>query len=236
MGFDLEMHVERREGGRWVLADPAIWYEYEHYDEIEDAWWGPTEIYDHRCGRSRDLMWLLGDGTHGFDQGMFDLAIHEPALPGHPRGLPDDLSPPLLAHAQRRHDMAIWYSWALVREFLEIDWSAPYTYHHAYVRREHAHLFDGIHFPQGWPPDRELFEAVQVSDEAALRRPEKLAFANPSNGEEIRWEQVGREYVRVRWVAKSFAEQAGHCFMTQILPLLESYGDPDQHRVVFWMW
>ena len=27
MGLDLAMYVERREGGRWVLADPAVWYE-----------------------------------------------------------------------------------------------------------------------------------------------------------------------------------------------------------------
>jgi hypothetical protein len=235
MGVDLAMHVERREGGVWVLADPAIWYEDEHYDEIEDAWWGPTEIYDHRCGRSRALMSLLGDGNL-FGQGTLDLAGHSPALPGHPRGLPPDLSPPLRAHAQRRSDMAHWYSWALVRELLEIDWSAPYTYHHAYVRREHAHLFDGIRLPQGWPAERELFEAVQVSDEAALRRPEGVAFAEPWNGRELRWEQVGREYVRVRWMATSFAEQAGECFVTEILPLLESYGDPNQHRVVYWVW
>lgn len=201
MGLDLAMARGAARGRPVGAGRPCGGYEDTCWDEVDDAWWGPTEIYDHRCGRRRDLMWLLGDGSHGFDQGMFDLASHEPALPGHPRGLPGDLSPPLRAHAQRRSDLVIFSSWLLVRELLEIDWSAPYTYHHAYVRREHAHLFDGLHFPRGWPPDRELFEAVQVSDEAALRRPEKLAFAKPSNGKEIRWEQVGREYVRVRWVA-----------------------------------
>ncbi|HYH78785.1 MAG TPA: hypothetical protein VEX86_03290 [Longimicrobium sp.] len=105
MGADLEMFVERREGGRWVLADPAIWYEYKHYDEIEDAWWGPTEIYDRP---------LPSRGTAG-------------------------------------------------------------------------------------------------------------SFAGSRSGPTTP-------------ACAAFAEQAGECFVTEILPLLRSYGDPDQHRVVFWVW
>lgn len=237
MGESLSMFVERRDGQAWVPADPPVWTEGDPYFH-EDGEWEPEDLFFETCGRSRDLAALLLGSPAGVGESPRerDSVRHARPLPGHPRGLPAGLSPLVAARAARIRPM-FGATWLLLREVLEVDWEAPYSYAHAYVRREDAPSFDGVSFPAGWPDDRELFRARWVSDEATLRwLPEVGVVAEPWRGREIAWEEVGPVYTRVRWVEKTYADAAGACFMDEVVPRLKRYGDPDVHRLVVWSW
>lgn len=236
MGLDLSMFVERREGGAWVPADPPVWREASEYHEEPGAW-EPADVYFRTCGRNRGLMAMLMGYPEMQSLMQRDSDFYEPPLAVE-RGLPPDVSPLVAARVEYIRDLVAGRSWLGLRELLDVDWSAPHTWHHAYVRREHAPLFDGVSFPAGWPDDRDLYRARWASDEAALRWWTKVGgfFAEPWRGREIAWEEVGPVYTRVRWVNDTYASQAGPCFMNEVLPRLRSYGDPDAHRVILVVW
>lgn len=234
MGTDTAMFVERREGSRWVPAEPPLVVRREWDDELSVH---PRNVYT-RCGRNWELASALADGAREDDMSA-DLLRNIPPLPGHPRGMPGDASPLLLEYAEYVGDLIYRVGWMTVRELLDLPWDEPYTFGAAYVRKEYAGLFDGVSFPADWPADRELYEAAYVSDEVAARRSRKSGgryIAREWNGANITLDQVGPEYARVRWVDRTLAQIARDCVMNQLLPHLRTYGDPDAHRVIYWTW
>jgi hypothetical protein len=233
MGTETAMFAERREGNRWVPADPPVAVRRGWDDEDS---WQPKNVYT-RCGRNRELANALADGERTGD--LADLTYTIPPLPGHPRGLPTDASSLVLDYALYLNGMIYRAGWMTVRELLELPWDAPYTYRAAYVPKEFAGLFDGISFPAEWPEDRELYEAVFIDEETAARRSREYdgdLIAREWNGRRIRLAQVGPVYARVRWADRTLAQIAGKCVMNELLPLFQSYGDPDDHRVIYWTW
>lgn len=234
MGTDIAMFVERREGGRWVPADPPETVRRGYEDEHSLH---PVNVHS-RSGKNSRLADALADGARDDDMAA-ELMWAVPPLPGHPRGMPRDASPLVLEYAEYVGELIYRVGWMTVRELLELPWDEPYTYRAAYVRKEYADLFDGTAFPAEWPADRELYEAAYVSDEVAARRTRKYGgqyVAREWNGRSITMDQVGPVYARVRWVDATLAQIAGACVMNELLPLLRSRGDPDAHRVIYWTW
>ena len=234
MGTDIAMFVERREGGRWVPADPPETVRRGYEDEHSLH---PVNVHS-RCGKNSRLADALAGGARDDDMAA-ELMWAVPPLPGHPRGMPRDASPLVLEYAEYVGELIYRVGWMTVRELLELPWDEPYTYRAAYVRKEYADLFDGTAFPAEWPADRELYEAAYVSDEVAARRTRKYGgqyVAREWNGGSITMDQVGPVYARVRWVDATLAQIAGACVMNELLPLLRSRGDPDAHRVIYWTW
>lgn len=197
----------------------------------------PRNVYT-RCGPNTELADALADGPSGDDLAAEQMRA-VPPLPGQPRGMPGDASPLVLEYAEYVGDLVYRVGWMTVRELLELPWNEPYTYRAAYVRREHAALFDGTAFPAEWPADRELYESHYVSEQVAARRSREYGgryIAGKWNGGSITLDQVGPTYARVRWVDRTLAQLAGDCVMNQLLPHLRSYGDPDAYRVIYWTW
>jgi hypothetical protein len=234
MGTDIAMFVERREGSRWVPADPpkTVRRGYDDEDSLH-----AVDVYS-RCGPNTALAEALADGARDDDMAA-DRMSNVPPLPGHPRGMPRDASPVVMEYAEYVGELIYRVGWMTVRELLDLPWDEPCTYRAAYVRKEYAELFDGTAFPAEWPADRELYEAVYVSDEVAERRTREYGgqyVAWEWNGRTITLGQVGPVYARVQWVDGTLAQIVGDCVTDRLLPHLRAYGDPDAHRVIYWTW
>ena len=200
MGTDISIYAERRSGeGRsgqnWQLAEPAEWRQEMIFGKWPgDAFWEPTALYSDR---NYALCALLLNARNS------DCIL--PIAPE--RGLPDEMSPELQCHVERRGGG--WGSWLYVSELLLIDWHALPVQHRAWVAPEVAGLFEA-----GKPLPREVADDVPWATEAR---------------------SVAEDWVEVRWASwdASLAQRVGDEWM-RVMERLRAMGPADEMRIVCW--
>lgn len=135
----------------------------------------------------------------------FSAERYQPIAPG--RGVPADLSSEVALWLEYFEGDAFGHTWYLLAELQAYRWSARRIRKRAMVSKRVAPIFgDGNgSFPrERWPLD------------------ERIGYSG--------WTRDG---VEVTWI-ETYAESAGREFLKTSLPLLATYGAPEDVRIVLW--
>ena len=123
-----------------------------------------------------------------------------------PKGLPRDISPELREWAERFGKDVYCPSWLTLRELLDYNWHGKAALKRAMVDARAAHLFG-----DGWGdfPHESWPEGVPRGYGTYM-----------SGGVEVTW-------------IENYGDRLGY-FLRDVIPKLQSYGAPEEVRVVFW--
>lgn len=199
MGTDIHMFAEVRRQGRWSLAEPLEGIRDYWPDEVAADQEPPLRPRSLYFARNYALFAILANVCNPMR------AVTPFEYISEPRGLPPDLSPPLLdCHACWD---VVFESWLTLEELIAFDWHGKQIVRRGMVDPAVAHLF---------PPGRRGFPISEWPMGLTI------SVANQSNyGVEVRW-------------IETYAEAVGDDFMSKTLGTLRGYGQPQDVRVVFW--
>jgi hypothetical protein len=219
MGISIAIYAEKFNGKQWQ-AEPVEFYVEEIFGhQTGESWLEPQSIYYDRNDQLSEIL--------GMRQPFNDLV----QIVTQPRGFPEDISKELIDHfartwlpdwwkkpqdwlllRQRARNLNFSQTWFLLTELLSFDWYGQQQQHYGEVKLEDVSRFgDGQqHFPADFTGEvwkKEFFRLV----------------GQPQPG-----------YAQVSWI-ETYAEKVGSRFMSQVLPLLQTYGAPDNVRIVLWL-
>ncbi|MBW4553400.1 MAG: hypothetical protein KME35_20145 [Aphanocapsa sp. GSE-SYN-MK-11-07L] len=219
MGINIAVYAEKFNGNEW-FAEPTQLYVEELFDhQTGESWLEPQAIYYDRNDQLSEIL--------GMRQPFNDLT----QIVSQARGFPEDISGELIDHFARTWLQDWWkepqdwlllrqqarnlnfdQTWFLLSELLSFDWYGQQQQHYGEVKAEDASRFgDGQqHFPA------DLTGGVWKNQSF---RP----TGQPQPG-----------YAQVSWI-ETYAEKVGSRFMNQVLPLLQTYGTPNNVRIVLWL-
>lgn len=217
MGITLKIYAENFQGDRWHAEPVKLYIEEIRGYLTGESWLEPEPIYADRNDNLSEIL--------GVRQPFNDLT----QIATQPRGFPQDISDELIDYfarsylhdwwqepqdwqllRQRARRLLFSQSWLLLGELLGFDWQGHYQRHYGEVKQEYAPLFgDGQQpFPMGF-----LDGVTRV-----------FSGRHPC--------QPG--HVRVSWI-ETYAYKVGDRFMNEVLPRLQSFGAPDEVRIVYWL-
>lgn len=237
MGCDIHLYVEKRDAlGQWQSADtwePNPYYEGDD-DEGEPQMVIPygTRFYD---GRNYGLFAILADVRNGV--GFAGIKTGDGYQPiAQPRGLPNDMSAEVAADAQRWESDGHSYSWFMLQDLLDYDWTQS-TDLQGWLHAMEFWRWEGWarnhgESPQGWSGD--IFGGmVEKLDEDTMReRIQTLRAEHPNDFEKAL--QKTSWYVQCFWT--QYYYQVAQKFLGLVIPRLLklSEGDYTSVRIVFW--
>lgn len=208
MGCDIHIIAERRDStGAWKLIGEAR--------RDEEGWMDMPEPYN---GRNYDLFAILANVRNGIGFAGCDTGDGFKPI-AMPRGIADDASPEFKEWAERWGRDGHSHSWLTVRELMECDWTQT-TKHRGWANAATIEKWDGKSEPSdycGGVSGRDI-EHVTVQE---IRR--RLPEMTP--------EQKRNYYAVVEW-GQTYGESVGE-FLTDTLPKLVEFGDPDNVRICF---
>lgn len=213
MGCDIHFYVE-------VKQDDGSWKSVDKWETDED---GYTHVpWDDKFygGRNYDLFAILanvrnGSGTAGVKTGDGFNVIAEP------RGLPEEASPEVSKKAKDWEGDAHSHSWFTVAELKAFNWKQK-TQHQGFVELEQFKIFIKEGRPRSWCRFVSGSSVIHVSID------EMMDFMKGS----VTMQEGKFYYTTVRWT-ETYANSVGS-FLTKTLPKMESLGDPEKVRTVFW--
>ncbi len=200
MGCDIHIHVERKNGDGWEHVMDDNWPDDVGYDDYKNT---PAYILS---GRNYALFSVLAD-VRNYD-GIRPIA--------EPRGVPDDATKETKDHAGSWEGDGHSYSWALLRELMDYDWSQDVTVT-GFVGLEGYREFKANGRPSSFCRGVGGGSIIHVSNEDMDRYLVKPPVdATP--------------YTEISWCVpvSSRAHQA------PFIDVLKNIGGPDEVRIVFW--
>jgi hypothetical protein len=187
MGIDIQIYAEIFDGERWRPAEPLV--ENIDFDPEVDLLEPRLRPQSLDIPRNRALFAILT----------------ETIAPT--RGLPEDISPEVLAIELPLHEAYFRHSWLGLEELLKFDWHGLIVQRTGMVDSDVASLFKGnpLGFPyKQWPKGKAVGHAMWSPD-----------------GVTVQWRETP-------------ARIAGDDFMEGVLPKLKSFGPAESVRIVFW--
>ncbi len=137
-------------------------------------------------------------------------------------------TPQMIRHIVTKQDEENFgVSWLSLEELNSLDWRSRQYRYYGEVRTEYANLFGNGE--QLWPGRKNRNDILLCSFSYPLHSKAPLSISYTSTP----------GYSLVSWIAEesqSFAERAGYSFIEEALPLLQTYGSPQDVRIIFWVW
>lgn len=219
MGINIAVYAEKFNGSRWVAEPVEFYLEQLCGHQTGESWLEPQAIYYDRNDHLAEIL--------GMRQPFNDLT----QIVSQPRGFPEDISEELIDHfarmwlqdwwkkpqdwlllRQRAKNLNFSQTWFLLGELLDFDWQGTQEKRYGQVQSQYVGLFgDGQQrFPTNYRAG--VYENLPYQ-----------STRSPQPG-----------YVRVSWL-ETYAEKVGSRFMNQVLPLLQTYGTPNNVRIVLWL-
>lgn len=214
MGCDIHCFAEVKKNGNWekvgsVFKDPSYdWYK-ENYKELPYYVKEFTDSpYD---GRNYALFSMLANVRNHYD-----------IVPiSNPKGLPDDISNDVKAEYAIWHDDSHSRSWLTVRELKEYDWKNQVANYNGWLNVDEYKAFTSGEKNFGYAGDVGGRCVIKLSKEQMDRKISQNSF-----------EENLSYYVYCEWT--QFYYQDAEFFVDEVIPELESLGEPDDVRIVFW--
>ena len=238
MGCDIHMAVERRIGDRWERVLPPEsardpWLVSQAAKAGDDGWM--AKWYPKRA----EVTWYGGRNytLFGVLAGVRDSNVVPIA---EPRGLPDDMSPDVVALIEDYDSDDIdlgdhSQTWLLLSEILAYDWDQPYTADGVVGLREFAERVKNhgeaipLKFDGGWAPYDGYCGGTFGPGIYTLEAPDAVRKLRAGG---IVESPASRPHVRDYWTTPLRA-QIGD-FLTRTVPALQALDpDPSNVRLVF---
>ena len=207
MGCDIHFYVEKNVDGKWISADK--WIVDKYMDKKVEQ-----ELYD---GRNYSLFAILADVRNGY--GFAGCKTGEGFKPiSSPRGLPVDMSQEVGNRAEMWGLDGHSHSWLTVEELDSYDWNQK-TQKCGWVGAEDFKEWKENGIPSSWcggvsGPDIKRL-SNEIMNQAIISGADTKGMYT-----EVEWEMVYRDCVDV--------------FLSDTMPKLRAFGDPDKVRIVFW--
>lgn len=231
MGCDIHFYTEKKVDGAWTPADHWEQNEYAG-EEGEPAVRVPYEKAFY-TGRNYNLFAILagvrnGRGFAGIDTGDGVVPIDDP------RGLPDDVTAPVKADAERWGIDGHSHSWLTLAELLQYDWTQTtrqrgFLSAHEFWRWSRGDRERG-ESPESYCGDVSggITRKVTETEMKALLQPYGLEW----NAEDRIKAELASVYCRCEW-EQPYYKTARH-FWSDTIPKLLRLGKPEDVRIVFW--
>ncbi len=227
MGCDIHSFAEVKINGTWepVLTKPFKnpYYNSERPTVIEDDYeWNAEKTNQPYTGRNYDLFAILADVRNG--RGFAGIKTGEGFNPiSEPKGLPDDVTDYTEGKSEEWGEDGHSHSFFTVKELKDYDWHQVTMKRAVLSLQQYKEIKDNGTVPDCYSADVSGGNVVKVEEHEADmildgKLPNTLYF-----GKEI--------YVIYHWAIK----YADHCqfFLNDTIPSLESLGDPEDVRIVF---
>lgn len=221
MGCDIHSYAEVRnkQTGKWEIVGDVFKNPYYNPDR-ETSEFNKEMTNEPVYARNYDLFAILADVRNG--RGFAGTKTGEGFSPiSEPKGLPDDASDYVNEEAERWEGDGHSHSFFNVAELLAYDWDQV-TMKQGYVDLEdYLAVRENGGYPASWCADCSGRDIVKI-DENNFDKEAALKLKN--EGKDV--------HVLYRW-SISYREPA-KTFLETTIPVLQSLGDPDDVRIVFW--
>jgi hypothetical protein len=221
MGTDIHPHYEIKQNDTWVYYDWKKPYVIGEHDDGSPKYdW--SKMFDDPLdiGRNYNLFSILANVRNGF--GFAGVPTGEGFKPiALPRGLPTDVSKEILSMSDYWESDGHSRSWFMLKELQDFDWENQFTVSSGIVSAKYYE--ENKHIPN-WSPDS-YYGGISGFSVVVLDVDEYNKLEERDSEKEY--------YVKLQW-NHSYKDAVGNYFFEHILTALESLGDPNDVRFVFW--
>lgn len=231
MGCDIHLYAERRdENGTWVDANPWEVNKYHESDPEHEPRMTIPYGKGFYSGRNYDLFGILANVRNGRGFAGCDLGRgYWPISP--PRGLPDDVSPEVLAESELWDDDGHSHSWLTVAELMAYDWTQT-TVSRGWVSLKEFADWNRWARSHGEPPASYCGDVFGPNiRKVSIEEMERLCAEGVTEREVPDPKRISY-YCQVEWTHPYYSVATE--FLSATLPRLWRLGAPEDVRIVFW--
>jgi len=211
MGCDIHLYVEKKENDEWISAD--IW---ELNDNTLDVSYD-KKIYNER---NYNLFAILANVRNGY--GFAGINTGDEFVPiSIPKGLPTDCDERIKIVSDMWGCDGHSHSWLTLKELLNYDWNQVNT-HRGVVSKNDYYDFINRGKPKyysagvgGWGVKHITNETMKGLLDGSIKLDSNFSYYTS-----VEWKETYKESVKY--------------FLNIVIPKLQSLGEPNDVRIVFW--
>lgn len=227
MGCGIHCFAEIKRNGKWGKVGKIFknrYYSEDRESKIDDDGfeWNPEFTSQPYNGRNYDLFAILADVRNGY--GFAGIDTGEGFIPiAEPKGLPYDVSKEIKDESDSWSVDGHSHSWFTVKELKDYNWDQTTKKKGVISLAEYSDIKRNSIIPNTYSGSI-MGSNIETVDTSVA---DKIL-----NGEIIDSLVDKRIFVRYIWET-AYREQVS-LFLDDTLPVLESLGDPEDVRIVFW--